>query len=163
MTAGGRPTVTWRDATAADRAFLRQLHDLNRLEFAALPDTVRAPLLDMQYRARERGYAAQYPHAHRMILISAADAVGQMLLAQEDTRVLLVDFAVLPAWQGMGVGKGALRLLQRHAAPRPVHLHVAAGSPAERLYARLGFRATGADAMNVHMEWRPDASHPDSD
>lgn len=153
----GSAPLVWRRATEQDTAFLRELHDLNRPEFSSLPDPLRQSLLDMQYRAREAGYCAQYPQAKRQVLLWQGQAVGQMLLAEDRLAVILVDFAVLPACQGQGRGSAALRLLQAYAGARPIYLQVAQHSPALRLYTRLGFQATEHDDLNIQMTWQAPA------
>lgn len=147
------PPVSWRLTHESDAPFLRELHDLNRPEFQFLPPEVRLPVLAMQYSARQQGHLARYSTAKGRILLLDSLPFGQMLLWEDRKQVHLVDFAVLPQFQGQGLGAAALRLLQGYAAPRAVGLQVAVGSPAQRLYTRLGFGSTGHDEMNVQMQW----------
>lgn len=148
-------TLSWREATELDQPFLRQLHDLNRPEFAPLPDSVRQPLLDMQYRARTQGYMAQYPQAHTVILLDGQAAVGQMLLDEQAEHLTLVDVAVLPGKQGQGIGTAALKQVQAHAGQRCILLQVVPNTPAERLYRRLGFEVTAQNESRLQMTWTP--------
>ena len=147
------PSRWWRAATLEDEPFLRTLHAATQIDFEALPE--RDVLLDLQYRARAAGYAARYPSARRLVLLGAAGPVGMLLLAEEEETTLVVDLAVLPAWQGRGVGSAALRAVQAACGPGGVRLHVRADSPARRLYGRLGFREVGGDDLSVAMLWTP--------
>lgn len=147
------PSRLWRAATSEDETFLRTLHAETQVDFEGLPE--RGVLLDLQYRARAAGYAARYPHARRLILLGAAGPVGMLLLAEEEEITLVVDLAVLPAWQGRGVASAALRTVQATCGSGGVRLHVRADSPARRLYGRLGFREVSDDTLNVAMHWTP--------
>lgn len=151
--AGVSSSKVWRAATPEDETFLRTLHAETQVDFEGLPE--RGVLLDLQYRARAAGYAARYPHARRLILLGAAGPVGMLLLAEEEETTLVVDLAVLPAWQGRGVGSAALRAVQATCGPGGARLHVRADSPARRLYRRLGFHEVGDDTLNVAMHWTP--------
>ena len=57
------------------------------------------------------------------------------------------------------MGSSLLRSLQNEAAQagRPVRLRVARGNPAQRLYARLGFRPAASDEIYVEMVWEATA------
>lgn len=143
----------WRPATPEDEPFLRALHAETQTDFEGLPE--RDVLLDLQYRARAAGYAARHPGARRLILLGEAGPVGMVLLTEEEDATLVVDLAVLPAWQGRGVASAALRTVQATCGSGGVRLHVRAGSPARRLYGRLGFREVGDDTLNVAMHWTP--------
>lgn len=143
----------WRPATPEDEPFLRALHAETQTDFEGLPE--RDVLLDLQYRARAAGYAARYPGACHLILVEEAEPVGMVLLAEEEDATVVVDIAVLPAWQGRGVASAALRTVQATCGAGGVRLHVRADSPARRLYRRLGFRELGSDALRVVMHWTP--------
>lgn len=149
----GGTLPAWRAATPEDESFLRALHTATQTDFEGLPE--RDVLLDLQYRARADGYAARHPGACRLILLGDAGPVGMVMLAEEEDATLVVDLAVLPAWQGRGVASAALRTVQATCGSGGVRLHVRADSPARRLYRRLGFREVGSDALNVAMHWTP--------
>jgi len=113
--------------------------------------------LQMQWRAQSAAYASQYPGAeHRIILVDGQQA-GRLLVHQTEEAVRLVDIALLPAFRGQGVGVQLLGELQAEAAAagKPVRLSVFRGSPARRLYKRLGFQPAGGNEVYEQMEWRP--------
>jgi ribosomal protein S18 acetylase RimI-like enzyme len=112
----------------------------------------------------------QFPGAYDHIILLDGKPIGRVLLngisllpGQANTNthsngsIHLVDIALLPEYHCQGTGTRVLRDLL-HAAARGkcrVTLQVQAGSPAARLYQRLGFSLTGQDAMYSQMTWTP--------
>lgn len=138
--AGDSSSKVWRAATPEDEPFLRALHGTTQTDFDGMPE--RDVMVDLQYRARAAGYAARYPVAGHLILVEEAEPVGMVLLAEEEDTTVVVDIAVLPAWQGRGVARAALGPVQCGAGG--VRLHVRADSPAWRLYGRRNFASWAA-------------------
>ena len=74
----------------------------------------------------------------------------------EMNLIPLIDISLIEAVRGAGLGGALIRAVmdEAGASGRRVSLHVDAGSPARRLYERLGFQAAGADSgPYVHMLW----------
>jgi len=145
-------------ATAKDDAFLAELFsDVHAAEFAplGLPEGALLQLLNMQFRAQRGGYAAQFPNAVDEILWIGTTRAGRVLVNEAEGEIRLVDIALLGPYRGQGIGgRVLLRLCDRaRANGLPLRLSVRFGNPAERLYTRLGFVRTGADGMNVAMEF----------
>jgi ribosomal protein S18 acetylase RimI-like enzyme len=152
-----------RPRASADRAFLRELYlDSRRAEFAALPwppaDVER--LLEMQFEAQTRQYAAQYPEALDAIVLVSGEPAGRLYVARRDESIQLIDIALSPAHRGRGIGAALIGGLQGEAGARgvPVRLAVLLSNPAGRLYRRLGFQELGVDGMHRRMEWRASAA-----
>jgi GNAT superfamily N-acetyltransferase len=86
----------------------------------------------------------------RAVRTDRAAAVPGAPAAPAPTRIL--DFALLPAWRGGGIGTALLRALcvEADAAARPIAVALGRDSAALTLFARHGFvpRATSA----VHMQ-----------
>jgi len=95
--------------------------------------------LELQWRARNASYAAQYPDALDQIIVRYELPVGHLL----------------PEYQNRGLGARVLRDLQRACAGKgqTIVLSVACDNPARELYARLGFVAVAGDEMYTRMEW----------
>ncbi len=68
----------------------------------------------------------------------------------------MIDIALLPPWQGQGLGTQLLQGLQQDAAREggSISMHVEGSNPAQRLYDRLGFRVTGDAGPYKMLEWR---------
>lgn len=146
--------------TPGDEPFLFELYASTRQAEVAgwgWDPAMSQTFLQMQWRAQSHAYAAQYPGAdHRLILVDGERA-GRLLVHRTDDAVRLVDIALLPAFQGRGIGGELIRGLQAAAgaAGRPILLHVLQGNPVRRLYERLGFRAVdGTDGVYERMEWQ---------
>jgi len=151
-------------ATAEDEVFLAQLfHDVHAAEFAplGLPGPALAQLLDMQLRGQRSGYAAQFPKAVDEIVWVGPEPAGRVLVNQAADELRLVDIALLGAYRGQGVGGRVVGGLceRARAAGLPLRLSVRSGSPAQRLYERLGFVPSGGEGLNVAMEFCPQTAN----
>jgi len=153
-----QPTPAWRKrpATAEDQPFLKRLFVETNEALQFLPPPLREGLAEMQYGGREMTYGSQFPDASDSIIcLVDGTAVGRQLTAHVDGALRLVDVAILPAWQGRGLGGAVLRALLDEAAREQarVELRVARGNPAVRLYERLGFKMVDADAVSLEFRW----------
>jgi len=150
-------SVRLRPATEADEAFLANLYcDVHAAEFAPLqlPAAALAQLLQMQCRAQQMSYRAQFPHAEDSILMLAETPIGRMLVAREAGSIRIVDIALLAAFRGQGFGGLCLSKIcaEARAAGLSVDLSVRAGNPAANLYRRLGFVETGSNGIDIAMQ-----------
>ncbi|MBZ4419698.1 GNAT family N-acetyltransferase [Myxococcus sp. RHSTA-1-4] len=157
--------VTLRPATASDEAFLFALYASTREDEVAMwgwAPAQRDAFLRMQWLAQGRDWATRYAGAdHRLVLVEGQPA-GRLLVARGEREWRLVDIALLPASRGSGVGTRLLRELQGEAAKArvPLKLRVLKGSPAHRLYTRLGFQPdtaapAGEGDLYLALEWLP--------
>ena len=145
-----------RRAAAQDEEFLRRLFDETEESLKALPPELRRALMEMQYRGREMTYSAQYPELESWILcLQDGTAAGRHLVARQSNGFHEIDLAVLPEYQGRGLGRFALQELQRRARTEGVGvtLSLAKANPAERLYRRLGFELMDEDEVFRRMVW----------
>jgi ribosomal protein S18 acetylase RimI-like enzyme len=150
-------TVTWRDELPADETFVRRLIGetvIEELGARAWPASLREPLVEMQSRARRLNAGA----AGRIVLLDGEPA-GWLAVAETEEEIRLVDIVIAPEHRGKGAGSVLLCELLAAAdqSGKPVRLSVLTGSPAVRLYERLGFRRTGGDEVRYWME-RPTGS-----
>jgi ribosomal protein S18 acetylase RimI-like enzyme len=154
--------IRLRDAGMDDQHFLRELYCLTRAaEVAAWgwpPEQQRA-FLEAQHQMRQQQYDALGGRASTRVVLDGERPVGVLVLIAEPDARVLADIALLPAYQGAGIG-GALIQAELDAAARAgqrVTLHVLATNPAARLYARLGFRVTDDDGLYLTMCADPNA------
>lgn len=152
-------TLTLRPETAADRGLLEALFaDLRAAELSLLPDeSIRDAFVRQQVDARERGWRDAWPEADRLVVVVADEAVGRLLVDVADDRVHVVDVALLPGHRGRGIGTAVLDVVLSQADARgmPCELSVDCGSPAKRLYDRLGFVEIGCDELRHRMRRTP--------
>jgi ribosomal protein S18 acetylase RimI-like enzyme len=114
------------------------------------------PLLDMQYRARGMGYAASFPNAEQQVVLNGyGEVVGQVLVNEDARELRIVDIAILSEQRGKGFGTVVMEQMQHRASSsgKTLRLHVANGSPAARLYSRLGFITVSSSMIDTEMEW----------
>jgi Acetyltransferase (GNAT) family len=81
--------------------------------------------------------------------------IGRLYLHESAAEVRVMDIAVLPEWRGQGLGTTLLHAVLdagREGNAR-VSLHVEPGNPAQRLYARLGFRLVEHRGVYDFLEW----------
>ena len=148
-----------REATPEDQPFLLDLYAGTRteeLEAAGWDDNQKRVFITMQFLARER----TYPRGDNRIVLLNGRAIGRMLVGRDDTEILLTDIALLTEYRNAGIGTHLIKSLMNEATSvgKPIKLHVLESSPAVRLYERLGFCRSGADAAYLEMKWDP----PDS-
>ena len=149
-----------RKANAADEAFLKALFkEIHAPELlpAAIPASMAAQLLDMQYRGQKMSYEAQFPAGESYIIALEGEPIGRLFVHQTPEELRLVDIALRRAWQSRGLGTQLLRELGNRAREQkiPLRLSVRPTSPAARLYTRLGFVEISATQTHAEMEWTP--------
>jgi ribosomal protein S18 acetylase RimI-like enzyme len=152
-----------RDAQAHDLQFLFSLYcDVRREEVAAWgwPSSQQEAFLRMQFEAQRRSYRAAYPDAIHHIVCLDGEAIGRRLAARTLEGIHLVDIALLAAHRNRGIGRRLIQELmdECEAGGGVLRLQVLRGNPALRLYRRMGFVETGADAMYIQLAWTPAGS-----
>ncbi len=167
-----RPQPALRPAVASDDSFLRQLYRSTRDDLVGIAGIAKAQiddLIDFQFRAQRDSYTAEFPNAtHDIVLLDGVPA-GRLYVDHSRSVHRLVDIALLPEYQGRGIGTALIRGAQKTACEDSarVRLHVRPGSAAEALYRRLGFAPIPADGesevgggvaegVSLEMEWRPE-------
>src|SRR5262245_48974473 len=152
--------ITLRDAVADDLPFLACLYaDTRRHEVSmwGWPPEQQEWFLRMQFDAQRMSYQASFPGALDRIVLWNNMAIGHILTTQDEGSMRLIDIALIEEQRRQGVGTYLLRNLLDQCQKRDctLHLQVLQGSPAIRLYQRLGFRMAGEDSMYLRMEWEP--------
>ncbi|MBS1799732.1 MAG: GNAT family N-acetyltransferase [Acidobacteria bacterium] len=116
----------------------------------------REVFVQMQFRLRQASYRAAYPMAVDEILCTESGIrIGRVLADRAEGGMRLVDLAIATEKQGQGFGTQVIRELQHECAARgwEMSLQVLKGSPAEKLYRRLGFEVAGEDHLRRQMRW----------
>jgi ribosomal protein S18 acetylase RimI-like enzyme len=152
--------ILLRESTPEDVTFLARLYcDVRSQEVSGWgwsPEQ-QAWFLRMQFDAQRRSYQASFPYAADSIVQLKDLPVGRVLVYRESSATHLIDIALLAAHRNSGIGTHLLRGLLQDCQEKglPLHLQVAQGNPATRLYQRLGFRQISADPMYIQMQWIP--------
>jgi ribosomal protein S18 acetylase RimI-like enzyme len=114
-------------------------------------------LIAQQLVARERGHATNHPLAGRHIVMEGRRPVGRLSVDRAGDPWYVVDLAVLPSARDRGIASQLLARLKAEARSVGVaiELHVAADSPALRLYLRNDFAVTATEGPDLRMRWAP--------
>jgi ribosomal protein S18 acetylase RimI-like enzyme len=142
---------TLRPATAADRDFVVEV---NRVAMG--------PYLEAAFgwdEAAQRAYFDEGFDASGgdVIQVDGVD-VGELLVEERPGQLFLVRLAVLPEWQGRGIGSEIVQMLveRAHELGSALALDVFKCNPrAARLYESLGFVRTGESETDVSMRLEP--------
>ena len=145
-------TVTVRPQTAADAPFLRTLFSTIATIPDGLPPGMAESLLDMQCRGQVASYHAAYPNAAYSIIEAPSAPCGR-LICDPGPIARIVDYALLPAFRGAGIGTAVLRAALARLEG-PVHVTVLASNAAcLAMCRRLGFTVLTADPAFVTLAW----------
>lgn len=89
---------------------------------------------------------------HRIVVVGGCEA-GFLSFEVHSDHVYLGNVALLPHYQGRGIGTAVVRyVLERASEARlPVRLQVLRSNPARRLYERLGFALCGETETHFQM------------
>ncbi len=149
-----------RPAAAEDEPFLAELimeTIAEQLAAWAWDESMREPILRMQYEARRSGHRQQYPDAEQSIVMLDGRSIGYQFVARNEECIRLVDIVITAECRRSGIGTALIRALQAEGDRdrKPVRLQVASHNPALRLYRRLGFAPTGGNEVVLELEYRP--------
>jgi ribosomal protein S18 acetylase RimI-like enzyme len=154
-------SIALRPVQSADEPFLYDVYASTRAEELALvdwSDEQKAAFVHQQFEAQARHYREHYRHATLAVILVDGEPAGRLYLDRGPSEIRVVDIAILPRFQGKGVGSTLLGEVQAEAAAsgRTVTLHVERVNRAQQLYARLGFvRAEDAGPVYLLLRWTP--------
>jgi ribosomal protein S18 acetylase RimI-like enzyme len=140
-----------RTATSADRDFL---FELNRAAFRAYVDATWG----WDENEQMAFFDARFDPTRRQIVESQGVDIGELVVEDRPHEIYLARVALLPEWQGRGIGRSiVLSLLAQAAATgKTVVLEVLHSNPrAARLYEELGFEVTGRSETHLFMRAEP--------
>lgn len=113
-----------------------------------------------QYDAQKAEYDARFPHAEYDVVLLGGRTAGRIWVGRDEEEIRLLDIALLPEFQGHGVGAalvGALIDEARTTGKRLRHMVFELNEDARRFYERLGFRVFGEFSGYLQMEWTPES------
>jgi ribosomal protein S18 acetylase RimI-like enzyme len=155
--------VTFRPSGEDDIEFLISLYSSTRaVEVASWgwsPEQ-QTNFLRMQFTAQRTTYKLAYAGADDHIILVHERPVGRMMVLRSPVEIRLVDIALMPEFQGKGIGSQLIRELLEEAdeSGKIVRLQVTMGNRARALYEKLGFSSCGDDGVYCQMERFPDKS-----
>jgi len=152
--------LSLRPETDGDLPFLMQVFASTRADELALvpwaPDQKRAFLVH-QFGAQRRHYRTFYPDASFGVLERNGSGIGRLYLDERQTRVHILDIALIPESRGGGIGTAILSAIQDYARIRGkgVDIFVERINPAKSLYDRMGFKVVREEEIYLEMDWSP--------
>lgn len=150
-----------RPETDDDLPFLMQVFASTRAdELALVPWTQdqKDAFLVHQFGAQRYHYRTYFPDAAFDVLERNGRAIGRLYVDERQTRIHIVDIALMPESRGGGVGTALLSAIQDYAATRGkgVDIFVERMNPAKTLYDRMGFKVIREEEIYLEMDWTPD-------
>lgn len=115
--------------------------------------------VEQQFLAQHEYYQKNYIGAGFYVIKKSEEVVGRLYIHQnfQGNGIRIIDIALLPDWQNLGIGKSILNdvLKEAEVLAKPVSIHVESFNPAKKLYESLGFKKISETNGVYHlMEWR---------
>jgi GNAT superfamily N-acetyltransferase len=140
--------VELRSASIDDYDFAYRVH-----RAAMRPSIEQTYGWDEDFHARY--FRLHFSPAHWEIIRYRGTDVGVFSVEERGESLFLALIAILPEYQGRGIGTTLICKLQQKASMRgmTVTLQVLKVNRARELYERLGFELTGQTTTHYRMEW----------
>ena len=150
-----------RPETDDDLPFLMQVFASTRTdELALMPWTLdqKQTFLVHQFGAQRYHYRTYFPDAAFDVVERNGRAIGRLYVDERQTRIHIVDIALMPESRGTGIGTALLSAIQDYAATRGkgVDIFVERMNPAKTLYDRMGFKVIREEEIYLEMDWAPE-------
>lgn len=149
-----------RAETDADFDFVCALYAQTREEELAAvewPAAAKRDFLDSQCRLQRDHYLLHYRGADRLLIERGSQPIGRVYVHAKPKEIRLMDIALLRDQRRRGIGTSIVRSLQEEARRlgAELSLHVEPTNPAQRIYARLGFRLVENRGIYDFLSWSP--------
>lgn len=106
---------------------------------------------------QRNNFATERASSTTSVIRIDARIVGYLQCRDEGNRIYVRNIALLPEFQGQGIGTALVKELQAMAAARDVPLELGVfrtNAPARRFYERLGFERTRDTETHTEMSWK---------
>jgi len=152
--------VTLRPVQPADETVLMAVYGSTREDELATTDwddARKREFVEMQFRAQDQYYRANYANASYDLILVDGEPAGRLYVARWPDELRIMDIALLGPFRGRGVATKLLHELQTEAgiAGKGLRIHVERFNPALSLYGRLGFRLVEDRGVYLFLEWKP--------
>lgn len=108
-----------------------------------------------QFEAQHAFYMEHYTGSCFDLIEIESQPAGRLYVGRYAENIIIIDIALLPAFQNRGVGAALIQQLQREASDteKRLTIHVEHMNPAMTLYQRLGFYPVQLEGVYILMEW----------
>jgi ribosomal protein S18 acetylase RimI-like enzyme len=143
---GSDDSLVLRQAVPEDRDFLWDLYQATMMGY------VRAAL-GLDSAGQRANFDRRMDLAQSRIVVREGRDIGVLTVIEAPWGTLVQQLAILPQFQGQGIGTSLLRTVVEESARRgrSVGLTVLRCNPAWKLYLRLGFRIVGTSDTHYRM------------
>lgn len=150
--------LSLKPCTKSDEGFLYELYCNSRAEEMAAwgwGEAQQKAFLQLQFKARQGSYQAQFPDAQDSMVTFDDKAIGRMLVVRNEEEFRLVDIVIHTGYQGKGIGSRLIKdfIDEARQTKKPVRLHVEMLNPAKLLYEKLGFKVIEERGGHYFMEY----------
>lgn len=145
------PGYQLRPATEADFDALFDVHK------AALRFSVEA-IWGWDETLQRRLFTERFDPPRDQVIVIGEAVVGHLVVGTHPHEVFLARIALLPAWQGRGIGTNIVQDVVRGAAESGLAVRLTVlctNERAQALYERLGFRVIGSDEHRRYLRIDP--------
>ena len=134
-----------------------QMYNMGTLVRHGSEEQKRAFLVQ-QFGAQRSHYRAHFPDSAFDLIELRGKPIGRLYLDERETRVHVIDIALIPDNRDAGIGTLILTAIQDRARARGkgVGIFVERINPAKSLYDRLGFKVIREEDIYLEMDWAPD-------
>ena len=151
-------SITLRPVRDEDVEFLRDLYASTRdeeLSRTGLDPAQRKSFIDMQFAAQSADYHRRYPDGDHDIILLGQEPIGRLYVGRSDAEIRILDVILLPNHRGAGFGSYLVGQLLDDAreSKRRVRIYLDNGSPAVRIFERLGFVRIEQQELISQYEW----------
>ncbi len=155
--------VTLRALETGDMGFIEHLYATSRafeMSHSGWPADEIQRFLSQQFNFQHAYYQQHYPAADFCVIEAGGQPIGRLYLNWGSARLNIIDIALLPEFQGQGIGTDLIhqQLYRADQLGLAVELFVENYNPAQRLYTRAGFEIT--DQNGVYLRMRREAAKP---
>lgn len=141
-----------------DQVFLNHLYRTRRTDLQQLhasPEVIDQ-LISLQQLMQIKTYEHQFPDAQYFIIHFGEQAIGQIIIDVTKSYLHLIDIALLPAFQGRGIGHQLVQSLLTYASALTYDVHLSVQKNnivAKNLYTSQGFKMVNEDDVFEKMIW----------
>ncbi|MDQ3013418.1 MAG: GNAT family N-acetyltransferase [Acidobacteriota bacterium] len=152
--------VTLRPTQPEDESFLAAVYGSTReQELAMVPwdAAQREAFILSQFIAQRTHYQTEYPQARESIILLDDQPAGRIYVDRRESEIRILDFTLLPAFRGQGIGTPIIRAVMDEAAlgRKRVSINLDSFSQSHSLFERLGFKAAETTGFHTLFVWDP--------
>jgi GNAT superfamily N-acetyltransferase len=152
--------IIFKKVSEDDFPFLRKVYRSTReeeLSQANMSEEDKSRFIEFQFNAQHLHYSQAYKDAEFNLILLDDKPVGRLYIWRTETQIRIMDIALLPDFQGKGVGTKILQSIiqESEKSGKKVTIHVEYFNPALRLYERLGFKKVDDSGIYFYMERLP--------